>query len=292
MAKTQHLIRDFIQNIESHPNGEQIIKVIENIMATDYVNIDPFLLRSFCKYSGDNLDILTEFCFLRASILNEEGRKKEALQVFLEAVSYDLNDLKIWYRVIEMYLREGALLYAFFFLQEAKNKHLNVSEDFLGISIHLEKQLKLPIGFPDSKPTNNNHEQLQQSNDEVPPNIKNEVIEASSKIFTISDNIRDLWETAIDFYTDGCSIKNSSHLSPFIHYAHSTIKDILGLGGSFKDELEQKVSQYGFFEYQSFFIRLNNLRNRVIHQNYLLTLDEAKEIFEQVQKFLITYTEY
>ncbi|WP_455464337.1 hypothetical protein, partial [Candidatus Hodarchaeum mangrovi] len=221
MAETQQLIRDFIQSIESHPNGTQIIEVIDKILATDYVNIDPVLLRSLHQYIGDNLDFLIEFCFLRAAILNEERRRKQALQVFLEAISYGVNDLKVWYRVIEIYLREGKLLHAFFFLQEAKIKHINVSDDILEIGILLENRLKLPIGFPDSKQPNNHHEQFQHPNEDISSNIKKEEIKTSSKIFNISDNIRDLWETAIGFYKDGCSINKSSHLSPFIHYAHS-----------------------------------------------------------------------
>ena len=292
MAETRQLITNFIQSIESHPNGEQLIEIVEKIIAADYVNINPVLLNSLCQYSGNNLDFLIEFCFLRAAILNEEGRKNEVLQVILEALSYGSNDLKVWYRIVEICLREGALLYAIFFLQEAKIRQINLFDEFPEFFQQLEQQLKLPIGLIHSEPSNNNREQFHPPKEEISPDIKNEAVEVSSKIFKISDNIRDLWESAIGFYSDGCNLKGSSHLSPFIHYAHSTIKAILEIGGSFNNDLEQKIAKYGLFEYQAFFLRLNDLRDRVIHQNYLLTLNEAKEIFEQIQNFLIAYTDY
>ena len=89
----------------------------------------------------------------------------------------------------------------------------------------------------------------------------------------------------MECFDEGTKGNDLVYLQAYIHYAHSTIREVLGLDGNFQAGLDRKIAQYGLFQFQPFLIRLNRLRNAVVHDNYILTVEEAREVHDQVLLF-------
>ena len=81
----------------------------------------------------------------------------------------------------------------------------------------------------------------------------------------------DSWEQALECFKEGIEGSNPIYLQAFIHYAHSTVREFLRLDGNFKTGLERQVAEFGLFDNKQFFIKLNRLRNAVIHDNYAVS---------------------
>lgn len=278
MDKTSHLVSSFVKNLETHPNGKEIIAIIENILADDSGTINPALISSLKELSNNNVSLLIDFWILRGSILKEEGRDQEAVQIFFEATQWNSSDVSTWLRIADIYKSQSELLKASFFLLEAQ-KRLDSQNSVTDELNHLMQQLEIPLALPPGFkkiPIEKNEGCLES------PKLSTE----PKEYFTIPPEASTLWDQALECFEEGTKGDNLIYLQAFIHYAHSTIREVLSLDGNFKDGIERKVSQFGLFDFKPFFARLNHLRNAVIHDDYILSEEEAQEIHGQITEFL------
>ncbi|MFW9854264.1 MAG: hypothetical protein ACFFFG_04360 [Candidatus Thorarchaeota archaeon] len=81
---------------------------------------------------------------------------------------------------------------------------------------------------------------------------------------------------------EGAKGENLVYRHAFVHYAHATVRKLLGIEGKFMLELERKVAQYGLFEKQGFFKWLNQLRNRVAHEEYMPSKEEVERVYAEL----------
>jgi tetratricopeptide (TPR) repeat protein len=278
MEKTSELVSSFIQGLESHPNGEELISVIEDILAADSIVIDPVLINSLLRLSSNNLSLLVDFWILRGTILKEEGRDFDSIRTFFEAARWVPNNPGPWLRIVEIFTAQQDLLKALFFLSEAQeclDSPSAITEEIDSLMQQLEVGLAIPPGFPESLERASDPEETT-----LPPS-------SSPKVsFNLPSQASNLWDQALECYHEGTTTDNIIYLQAFIHYAHSTVREVLGLDGNFKEGIDRKIAQYGLFEFKSFFYRLNSLRNAVIHDGYLLFKEEAIEIHDHVVEFL------
>ncbi|MHA2219764.1 MAG: hypothetical protein ACXACY_27970, partial [Candidatus Hodarchaeales archaeon] len=100
----------------------------------------------------------------------------------------------------------------------------------------------------------------------------------------------DVWERALECFKEGTEGNNLIYLQAFIHYAHSTVRELLRLDGNFKTGLERQVAEFGLFDYKQFFVKLNRLRNAVIHDNYAVSEEEAVGIHSKLSDLINLYT--
>lgn len=278
MEETSQSVSSFIQGLESHPNGEEIITVIEDIIAADSIDIDPVLINSLLRLSGNNLSLLVDFWILRGTIMKEEGRDLDAIRTFFEAGRWVPNDPGPWLRIADIFKSQQEFLKALFFLSEAQEclDSPSVINDEINFLMHqLEAGLAIPPGFP---------EPLEAAPDPEEPSPPPSTTPNES--FTLPSQASNLWDLALECFHEGTTGDKIIYLQAFIHYAHSTVRDVLGLDGNFKAGLDRKIAQYGLFEFKPFFNRLNSLRNAVIHDTYLLFKEEAIEIHDHVVEFL------
>jgi tetratricopeptide (TPR) repeat protein len=295
MAETSLFVSSFVRSLETHPNGEAIIGIVETILADDSGVIDPSYIASLKDLSNNNASLLIDFWILRGSILIEEGRDPEAVRLFFEATQWLPDDVSTWLRIADIFKAKDELLKASFFLTEAQARlesHISIKDELHSLLRQLEVRLSFPPGIPPQ--TNEefdghieshgiNEPELDETNDlsTVPaPSAQ------SKESFQISPEAESVWNLAIECFEEGTKGDNLIYLNAFIHYAHSTVREVLGLDGNFKMGIDAKVAQYGLFHYQRFFNKLNSLRNAVVHDSYLLSKEEAQNIHIQVTEFL------
>lgn len=293
MEETSQLVSNFVRSLESHPNGEAIIEVVESILADDSGDINSTHIVSLKELSNNNISLLVDFWILRGMILKEEGQDLEAVQLFFEATQWCPEDVSIWLRIADVFKANDELLKASFFLIEAQARletHPSIRDELNSLLHQLEVRLSFPPGikrtdedviFDDS--SQNNESELAETNDlsDISPSV------TKAKVaFQIPPEAENVWNLALECFEEGTKGENLIYLNAFIHYAHSTVREVLGLDGNFKAGLDAKVARYGLFNYQRFFNQLNSLRNAVVHDNYLLSKEEARDIHTQVTEFL------
>ncbi len=278
MQTSNSLVSNFVKSLETHPRGQEIISIIEEVLADDSGTVDPAIIALLKELCNNNPSLLVDFWFLRGSILKEEGRDQEAFQVFSEATQWNPEDLGTWLRISDYFKGRKELLYASFFLHEARScldSPAAVVDELYQVMQQLESCLSIPPGFKESPVKDPS-----TSSDPIAPSLP------PDGSFHLPPQASNLWDQALECFQEGIKGDDLVYLHAYIHYAHSTIREVLGLDGNFKAGLDRKVAQYGLFQFKPFFIRLNRLRNAVVHDDYLLTVEEAREVHDQVTTFL------
>ncbi|MFW9905232.1 MAG: hypothetical protein ACFFFH_12910 [Candidatus Thorarchaeota archaeon] len=294
MVETSQLVSSFVKSLEAHPNGEAIIEIVETILAEDFMDIDPTHIASLKELSNNNVSLLVDFWILRGMILKEEGQDFEAIQLFFEATQWLPEDVGTWLRIVDVFKAKDELLKASFFLTEAQSR-LKSSSSITEELNSLFRQLKIRLSFPPGIKKITSEEKAHVNTLVINESEEGEIYDLSTtsttstklkESFEIPPEAESVWNLALECYEEGTKGENLIYLNAFIHYAHSTVREVLGLDGNFKAGLDAKVAQYGLFHYQRFFNRLNSLRNAVVHENYLLSKEEAHEIHAQVVEFI------
>ncbi|UCG04389.1 MAG: hypothetical protein JSW11_10460 [Candidatus Heimdallarchaeota archaeon] len=295
MEETGQLVSSFVRSLETHPNGKAIIGIVETILADDTGAIDSAYIKALKELSNNNMALLVDFWILRGMILKEEGQDPEAVQLFFEATQWLPDDVSIWLRIADIFKAKNELLKASFFLTEAQSRlksHESITDELSSLLRQIEKRLSLPPGIP---PQTNEEAELQdKSNTMKQPEVDEATPLSTVSIpsvrpkscFKIPPEAENVWNLALECFEEGTKGDNLIYLNAFIHYAHSTVREVLGLDGNFKAGLDAKVAQYGLFNFQRFFNNLNSLRNAVVHDNYLLSKEEAQDIHTHVTEFL------
>ncbi len=278
MAEASQLISSFIRSLETHPNGAALIGIVESILANDSGVIDSTHITSLKELSNNNISLLIDFWFLRGTILKEEGCDPEAFQLFFEAIQWCPNDVSIWLRIADFFKHHDDLFQASFFLIKAQ-KHLGSPSSVTDELHHLMQQLEVSLAIPPGYKTT-----TMEKNEEYEESLC--LSSPPKDSFTIPPDATSMWDLALECFEEGTKGDNLIYLNAFIHYAHSTVREVLGLDGNFKVGLDYKIAQYGLFDFKLFFNRLNSLRNAVIHDNYLLSKEEAQNVHTQVTHFL------
>lgn len=283
-SKTAPLVSTFIRSLETHPKGVEIINIIEKILADESETVDPALIASLMELSNNNVALLVDFWILRGTILQEEGKSYESFHTFLEATQWQSNDASIWLRIGEYFKNNDELIKASYYFSHAQkqfNLDYNVNNELNQLKNTLENKLSLSPGIIDNNTVSKNNIDLNKNS--LSMNIQRNI--------EIPPNVESVWKQALECYEE--AFKEGSkddivYLQAFIHYAHSTIRELLGLNGNFHLNLEKKVAKYGLFEYKSFLTRLNKLRNEVVHKSYTPSKEIAKNIHKNTYKIINT----
>ena len=291
--QTRHeLISQFVESLEFHPNGSAIIVIVEEILANDSGEVSPQQITSLKSLSNNNASLLIDFWILRASILTEEGLEKEAMQVFYQATQWGVEDRVTWLRIIDFFSSRQEYLKASFFLVEAQEKLKAedlTQDEVVRLVQQLENNLALPPGIISSDSILDEippEESIQEIEVEYSDPVESNVQTDSKVSNSVSTEAFNAWEQALECFKEGTDENNLIYLQAFIHYAHSTVRELLRLGGNFKAGLERQVAEFGLFDYNNFFLKLNRLRNAVIHENYSVSKEEAIGIHSKLTELL------
>ncbi|MHA2307627.1 MAG: hypothetical protein ACXACU_19785 [Candidatus Hodarchaeales archaeon] len=215
-----------------------------------------------------------------------------------------MEDRNTWLRIIDFFSSRQEYLKASFFLVEAQEK-LDTEGLMQDDIIHLVQQLESNLALPPGIVT------LDSDLNEVSSERPTEEAEMDSRVpvesivqpephkpSLMTTEAFDVWERALECFKEGTEGNNLIYLQAFIHYAHSTVRELLRLDGNFKTGLERQVAEFGLFQvaefglfdHKQFFVKLNRLRNAVIHDNYAVSEEEAVGIHSKLSDLINLYT--
>lgn len=303
MSHRTQLVHEFVEKLESHPNGANIISIVQEIFEKPNDIPESTLISQLKLLSENNLALLEDLWILRASIFQEEMNLKKMWQVLQDCASWIPFNPKRIERVIQVLIDSEQYLKATFLFQKYNlNSNAEYQEDYDLVMKCLIHGLSLPPGIRIDHEKQGRclaREGVANSNNvsEIGSIVKNE---KSSKIsldrdsneklkkesIQVSERALNNWDQARECYEEGVKKDNVTYLQAFIHFAHSTAREALGLDGRFKAGLEAKIAQFGLYEYKRFLVELNRVRNAVMHDNYLITCNEAKHIYQKMEELL------
>ena len=303
MLPTTQLVRNFISSLESHPNGREIIPIIQEILGKGELITDSSLIRDLKRLSKNNLALIEELWILRALIFQEEGNLVKMWEVLEDCASWVPNNHKRIEKVVQILIDSDYYLKALFLLHKTGlSEKIEYQIDYKLIKERLIQGLSLPTGIIAKEAIQCDIGSIEGMKEGVngQKKISNAVLkekrfstfhekerkEEKRKTYQIPPKAMNTWLQAKECYEEGIGQDNVTYLQAFIHFAHSTIRETLGLNGRFKAGLEEKIAQFGLYDYKRFLFELNRVRNAVMHENYLISRDEAIRIHKTIEKIL------
>ncbi|MHA1330900.1 MAG: hypothetical protein ACTSR2_07475 [Candidatus Hodarchaeales archaeon] len=292
MVEANTMVSNFIKNLENHPNGRELIEIVTDVINSDLVGMDSYLISSIQMLTGNNPAILVDLCFLRSSILREQGLLKESFHALFEAVTWSQDNIDVYSRVIEEFLSHNDLFYASYFIGISRNLFRDdalfsseKSEIIQAINRNLEVLPGILVEHTSQKSARMNFKDSTKSKGSF----------GSEKVLNPSKEIPKkamiLWGKAIRYFSAAHDADESDNLRSFIHYAHLTIREILSLDGNFKEGLDPKLSEYRLLEFKKSLSHLNHIRNLVIHEDREISLEQAKQVKDLVVYFIQKFSE-
>ncbi|MFW9856818.1 MAG: hypothetical protein ACFFFG_17350 [Candidatus Thorarchaeota archaeon] len=291
--KAGRLVTDFVASLEDHPNGAELITLVERVLAAEGQKVDPAVIANLKQLSNNNLALLVDFWILRGHIMREEGHEQAAFKTFMEATQWEPRNLGTWMRLVDIFIDGNELLKAMFVLQQAQEMlgmDNRLQEVMAQIEGHVRAGLSHPPGIDaKSKPEVSSVPVPTLEESHQPRGVvkglqvaDGTVAPGGSRMDLRKDvEVDKVWELALECY-EGAQGENLVYRHAFVHYAHATVRKLLGIEGKFADELERKVAQFGLFNKKNFFKWLNHLRNKVSHEDYMPTPEEIRRVYAEV----------
>jgi hypothetical protein len=287
-----------VSRLENHPRARELLPLVNEFLNSSHFSETSSITRQLLEICSTDPELFIELGIMRGLILQEEGYASKALVQFWEAIQFQATALFPWNQIISHFLKNNDLITANFFLIHAKK--IFPTETIFQLLVDqiselLVQNLSLAPGFPSNEPDSVYEIDTapQIPSPEVNNSLRNEGLPHESEN-SFSSSIQNLWEMALECYQDIGSENSQKNTQAFIHYVHSTIREILGLQGSFREGLDEAVNRKHLLDYKQFYLDLNRLRNAVIHDNYLPSSSEVQEIYTQITSLLhsIDYTTF
>lgn len=280
MSSITTRISTFIASLESHPNATDLIPLVEQLLNVDDVSTETQLAALLMDLCSDNPDLIIDFWLLRGNILLEEGYSTRAVSVFWKAVQIQPLELSTWDQVINAFLSQEDFIYATYFLTKAQEvipDNSNFSSMFQQSSRRVLANLQIPPGIKEV------HADIQDSNTLLEPQSPEKILPPS---------FHNPWKMMLECFEGNKVSSNQKDKQSFVTYAHSAMRELLGLDGNFRDGLDQVLIQLRLTDYKQPLMRLNHIRNRIAHANYIPSKKELQNFYTLVHEIVIQYKKH
>ena len=291
MATSSSQISTFMSSLTHHPQAADLIPLVEQLLNVDDPIREQALISSLQQLCADNSAFLTALWTLRGTILLEEGNYSKALKIFWELLHFDRSLRAPWQQVIDLFIHRQELIKASFFLMEALLV-FPVDSDFKQLFQHLSQQLVFQLHHRPGSEVNSSTGGSQpsanspsSSNDSSPPISR----PYSSSRKHLPSSVLNAWDLALQCFNSYLSDKSVIYCQAFIHHAHTSARELLGLDGNFHNGLDNALRKHHLSEYKPFFSKLNRIRNTVQHNNYIPSPPEITEIHDDLLSILTLY---
>ncbi|MHA2137217.1 MAG: hypothetical protein ACW98G_04995, partial [Candidatus Hodarchaeales archaeon] len=274
-------ISAFISRLETHPRATELIPLVEQLLNVDDFSVESQLIAILIDICADNPALITELWILRGIILLEEGLSTRAVSTFWEAVHIQPAVPRPWDQVIDVFIKREELIHASFFLTKAQ-LIFPKNQDFISLLHEVSQQIPIylrnPLGVTENAPSVTPIPLVEENaftRDEPPV------------IFPIT--FHNPWKMMQECFDRSLSSSNQIDKQSFVTYAHSAMRELLGLDGNFRDGLDQALIRLQLTDYKQPLMRLNRIRNRVAHANYIPSKKELHKVFTLVQEIVDHY---
>ena len=291
MATSSSQISTFMSSLTHHPLAADLIPLVEQILNVEDVDNENILISSLQKICANNSAFLTALWILRGTILLEEGNYPKALKIFWEALHFNCTIRAPWQQVIELFLHRHEPIKASFFLLEALLLFPadSVFKDlFQNLSRHLVVNLhQRPGFFPEIVDKSSLPAPDLSSSSQVSSTPLTRPYSSSRK--QLPSSVLNAWDLAQQCFDSYLSDQSVIYSHAFIHHAHTSSRELLGLDASFHQGLDKALRKHQLTDYKPFFSRLNHIRNAIQHDNYIPSRPEITEIQEGLLSILTLY---
>ncbi|MHA1947413.1 MAG: hypothetical protein ACXADW_02110 [Candidatus Hodarchaeales archaeon] len=291
MATSSSQISSFMSSLTHHPLAADLIPLVEQLLNVDDPIREQALISSLQHICSDNSAFLTALWTLRGTILLEEGDYSKALKLFWELLHFDRSLRAPWQEVIDLFIRRQELIKASFFLMEALLV-FPVDSEFRQLFQYLSRQLVVQLhhrpGVGTSSSTDQpfpSPESSSSSQDSSPPVSR----PYSSSRKQLPSSVLNAWDLAQQCYDSFLSDHSAIYCQAFIHHAHTSARELLGLDGNFHQGLDKALRTHQLSDHKPFFSRLNRVRNSVEHNNYFPSQWELTELYEGLLSILTLF---
>jgi hypothetical protein len=261
--------------------------MVEHLFSSADSKDDSQLVLSFQQLCSDDLDLFSEFEIIRGTIALEEGHLQHAFDIFWKILHLRGVSHPFWYQVIEILVNNRMLIQASLFLRIALDRFPQIPS-FLQlaqqISPVLTNQLEIP---PGTDPSVYQTISLEDLEPDISPFSSSDLENVASSVNSteplalLSSSVRDLWNQALECFEEFSSSQDIINGQAFVHYAHSTLREFLGIEESFREGVDEKVARYQLTQFREFLIWLNQIRNKSIYEDYFPSFDEIHQIHTQ-----------
>ncbi len=285
-------ISTFVASLEHHPQAASLIPLVEQLFSVEDPTVEVQLTTTIQDICGGNDDLLVNLWTLRGIIQLEEGQAIRALSTFWKGLHFHVHTRSSWQRVIEIFIQRQDLIKATFFLIEGQKVFPN-DEDFIQLFQHISQQL-----FRQVQPLPGIRCSTILSDPLLPLSVNEMDIASSSsspdrkKGLKISSSVQNLWDQAQECFQEFKSSHEQIFTQAFVHYAHSTLRELFGLDGNFRTGIDQVIEQFQLTDYKQFLYWLNRLRNLVEQENYFPSEHEITRIYNQVRAILTLFESF
>jgi hypothetical protein len=278
-------ISTFVANLEYHPKADSLIPLVQQLLVVEDPFVESQLTASLHEICKENVDLIIDFWILRGFLHLEEGRDFRALPIFWKGLEYQIQSRSTWQNIIETFIHRENWIKASFFLVESlkifpDDPHLQAL--FRQTSNKLLRNTQVSPGIQHKT---SDSEEFLQVEDQVKIESQSSSV-GSKKRFKLSSSVQNLWEQAQECFQEFNSAHEQIFTQAFVHYAHSTLRELFNLDGSFRAGLENVIDKFQVSDYKQFLYWVNKLRNAVEHDNYFPSESEVKKIYTQVQAIL------
>jgi hypothetical protein len=292
MSSHSPRISHLVSSIENHPQSAILLPLVEHIFASSDSRTESQLVQSFHQLCNDDFSLRSEFEIIRGTIALEEGRFSHALAIFWKILHQPEVSHTSWNQVIEVFITNELLIHASLLLRIALDRFPQfpqflqlaheitpVLADRLVISPGMNISKTHPIISTDSE---SNILTDASSESESDPTSTNSPVQPN----LLSSAVCNYWDQALECFEEYSSSQDSLNARGFVHYAHLTVRELLGVEGSFRKGIDQRIAFYQLSQFREFLIWLNQIRNKVSHDDYLPTLDQITQIRSQMKSLL------
>jgi hypothetical protein len=279
-------ISSFITSLETHPRATELIPLVEQLLNVDDFSLESQLTEILLDICVDNPAMIIDLWLLRGTILMEEGVSPRAISIFWEAVHIQPTDPIPWNQVIQNFISREELIHASYFLTQAilifpDNPEL--SSLLQEVSSQLQINLRNPPGVSKSLITGGDPQSSGfLLNGQTPPNAN-----VSVDVFPVS--FQNPWKMTQECLEGSLSSSNQKDKQSFVTYAHSAMRELLGLDGNFREGLDQALIRLKLTDYKRPLMYLNHIRNQVTHANHIPSKKEIRKFYTLVQEIVVQY---
>jgi tetratricopeptide (TPR) repeat protein len=288
MVDSSSQISTFMASLTHHPQAADLIPLVEQLLNVDDPTSEKLLISSLQQICANNSAFLTALWTLRGTILLEEGDYSKAVSFFWEALNFDRTLRAPWQQVIDLFLHRQEPIKASFFLMEAQFLFPSDS-DFQVLFHQLSQRLVSSL----------HHRPgiiLESANNSFLPSteLSSSSPDSSPRSYSPSrkglpSSVLNTWDLAKQCFDSYLSDQSVIYCQAFIHHAHTSARELLGLDGNFHQGLDKSLRDHHLSDYKLFFSKLNRTRNAVQHDNFIPSPQEVTDIYEELLAILTLY---
>ena len=251
MVAIDSRISTFVTNLEHHPRADSLIPLVEQLLEVEDPLIEAQLTTSLQNVCQENVELIVDFWILRGILYLEEKHNLRALQTFWKGLQFHNRSHSAWKRIIDILNKRRNWIQTSFFLIEALKIFSNDREFqdlFHHGSANLLENIQISPGIHDET---RSLTEFRQSENIIQRESTSVIIDKPKRL-KLSSSVQNLWDQAQECFQEFTSAHEKIFTQAFVHYAHSTLRELFNLDGNFRVGIDDVIDRFQLSDYKQF----------------------------------------